>query len=428
MTTKRHIAHITLEALTPLKAGSQSVDFLQDSPVQKDWNNLPMILGSSIAGALRAKFQNKFKDKTSDIFGEENGSKIIISNALLLDKTAKVCETLLLEKDDFLRLFENLPLREHTAIDEKGVTINGAKFNEEVVFKGSRFKFSIELVEDDKTSFYDILSMFGDDDFKLGGGASKGFGEFKIIDIRYGHLDTSEYNSSLNFELKNRYQIQNKTDQSLTKYEINISPDNFFIFGSGFGDFEVDMTPVFEQTISYDTGSISNPKVLIPASSIKGALLHRTLYHICKLEGITADNGLKEALNRAKPLIVPLFGEAKDTDKNSKKGDILISDCFKANNATTKIFDHVAIDRFTGGAMDKMLFQEKTIAKDNDTYHIKISIKNEQEKDKKLIKAFENTLLDVTLGRLPLGGATTKGHGVFSGKVLKNGIELKDGK
>ncbi|WP_201030394.1 hypothetical protein, partial [Campylobacter fetus] len=76
------------------------------------------------------------------------------------------------------------------------------------------------------------------------------------------------------------------------------------MFGSGFGDFEVDMTPVFEQTISYDTRSISNPKVLIPASSIKGALLHRTLYHICKLEDITADNGLKEALNRAKLLIV----------------------------------------------------------------------------------------------------------------------------
>ncbi|OCR85026.1 RAMP superfamily CRISPR-associated protein [Campylobacter fetus] len=427
MTTKRHIAHITLEALTPLKVGSQSVDFLQDSPVQKDWNNLPMILGSSISGVLRAKFQGKFEDKTSDIFGKENGSKIIISNALLLDKNAKVCETLLLEKDDFLRLFENLPLREHTAIDEKGVTINGAKFNEEVVFKGSRFKFSIELVEDDKTSFDDILSIFGDDDFRLGGGASKGFGEFKIIDIRYEHLDTSKYNSSLNFELKES-QIQNKTDQSLTKYEINISPDNFFMFGSGFGDFEVDMTPVFEQTISYDTRSISNPKVLIPASSIKGALLHRTLYHICKLEGITADDGLKEALNRAKLLIVPLFGEAKDRDKNGKKGDILMSDCFKANDATTKIFDHVAIDRFTGGAMDKMLFQEKTIAKDNDTYHIKISIKNEQEKDKKLIEAFENTLLDVTLGRLPLGGATTKGHGVFSGKVLKNGTELKESK
>lgn len=131
MATKRHVAHVTLEALTPLKVGSQSVDFLQDSPVQKDWNNLPMILGSSIAGVLRVKFQ----DRTDDIFGKENGSKIIISNALLLDKTAKVCETLLLEKDDFLSLFENLPLREHTAINEKGLAIDRSKFNEEVVLK-----------------------------------------------------------------------------------------------------------------------------------------------------------------------------------------------------------------------------------------------------------------------------------------------------
>ncbi|WP_419355629.1 RAMP superfamily CRISPR-associated protein [Campylobacter fetus] len=296
MATKRHVAHVTLEALTPLKVGSQSVDFLQDSPVQKDWNNLPMILGSSIAGVLRVKF----KDKTDDIFGKENGSKIIISNALLLDKTAKVCETLLLEKDDFLSLFENLPLREHTAINEKGLAIDKSKFNEEVVFKGSKFKFSIELVEDDKESFNDILSLLIDDDFRLGGGSSKGFGEFEIKRIRYGYLDVSEYSSSLNFELKNVYQKQSQTGQKLTKYELNIAPDNFFMFGSGFGDSDADMTPVFEQTISYDTSSISNPKVLIPASSIKGALLHRTLYHICKLEGITVDKSLEEALREAK--------------------------------------------------------------------------------------------------------------------------------
>ncbi len=309
MATKRHVAHVTLEALTPLKVGSQSVDFLQDSPVQKDWNNLPMILGSSIAGVLRVKFQ----DRTDDIFGKENGSKIIISNALLLDKTAKVCETLLLEKDDFLSLFENLPLREHTAINEKGLAIDRSKFNEEVVFKGSKFKFSIELVEDDKESFNDILSLLIDDDFRLGGGSSKGFGEFEIKRIRYGYLDVSEYSSSLNFELKNVYsnktqdlelknvyQKQSHTGQKLTKYELNITPDNFFMFGSGFGDSDADMTPVFEQTISYDTSSISNPKVLIAASSIKGALLHRTLYHICKLEGITVDKSLEEALREAK--------------------------------------------------------------------------------------------------------------------------------
>ena len=31
--TKRYIAHITIEAQTPLKVGSGSSDFLQDSPI-----------------------------------------------------------------------------------------------------------------------------------------------------------------------------------------------------------------------------------------------------------------------------------------------------------------------------------------------------------------------------------------------------------
>ncbi|QMS60820.1 hypothetical protein IXZ18_08475 [Campylobacter fetus subsp. venerealis bv. intermedius] len=117
--------------------------------------------------------------------------------------------------------------------------------------------------------------MLIDDDFRLGGGSSKGFGEFEIKRIRYGYLDVSEYSSSLNFELKNVYsnktqdlelknvyQKQSQTGQKLTKYELNITPDNFFMFGSGFGDSDADMTPVFEQTISYDTSSISNPKFL----------------------------------------------------------------------------------------------------------------------------------------------------------------------
>jgi len=134
----KHTAHITIQADTPLKVGSNNSDFLQDAPIQKDWNGLPMILGTSIAGVLRKDFQWD----TDDIFGKENGSKIIISNALLLDEKGKVNEKLLLQKSPFLKIFDNLPLREHTAIDDKGVTKDGAKFDEEVVYKGTKFKFS----------------------------------------------------------------------------------------------------------------------------------------------------------------------------------------------------------------------------------------------------------------------------------------------
>ena len=53
----RYLAQITLQTKTPLKVGSGDSDFLTDSPVQKDWNGLPIILGTSIAGILREKIR-----------------------------------------------------------------------------------------------------------------------------------------------------------------------------------------------------------------------------------------------------------------------------------------------------------------------------------------------------------------------------------
>lgn len=154
MTNNLFIAYIIFEAKTALKVGSRNADFLQDSPIQKDWNELPMILGTSITGVLRKEFEEKM---AKEIFGSGDiGSKTIISNALLLDENKKVNESLLLEKSKFLENFIVLPIREHNATNHKGVTIDKSKYDEEVVFKGTQFKFSIEMLnenEDDKTSF-----------------------------------------------------------------------------------------------------------------------------------------------------------------------------------------------------------------------------------------------------------------------------------
>ena len=72
------------------------------------------------------------------------------------------------------------------------------------------------------------------------------------------------------------------------------------------------------------------------------------------------------------------------------------------------------------------MFQEKTIADDGTSYTIEILL-DDSLKDAYL-EAFEAALLDITTGMLPLGGATTKGHGVFSGVVLENGVNLSIGK
>ena len=39
-------------------------------------------------------------------------------------------------------------------------------------------------------------------------------------------------------------------------------------------------------------------------------------------------------------------------------------------------------------------------------------------------EAFEKTLKDITSGMLSLGGVTAKGHGIFSGILLKDGKQI----
>lgn len=409
----RHIAHIIIEADTPLKVGSNASDFLQDSPVQKDFNALPMILGTSIAGVLRKDFDNNLVD---DIFGNENGSKVIISNALLLDEKENVSENLLLTKTPFLKIFDNLPIREHTVITEKGVSDN--KFDEEVVYKGTKFKFSIEMIEDEKKSFEKILELLLISSFRLGGGSTKGFGKLKIIEIKKDSFDIDNYenySSSLNHTLNNEHNMQIKDDKNYTKYLLKIEPEDFFIFGSGFGDSDSDSTPVYESTIDYDEAKLSKKEILIPASSIKGAIAHRATFHLNSILGntIEAKNGIDT--------IKEIFGEAKDSKEETKKGSkgkVIFSDCFKEDNKEIKVFDHVSIDRFTGGAIDGALFQEKTIAQ-NDMWNIEILLHVDVKDNER--KAFKKSLLDITTGMLALGGMTTKGHGAFIGDLFEDG-------
>jgi len=415
----RHIAHITIEAETPLKVGSNASDFLQDSPVQKDWNGLPMILGTSIAGVLRKDFQGDVKD----IFGEECGSKVIFSNALLLNEKAEVCEELLLEKTPFLQLFYNLPIREHTIITDKGVS--GNKFDEEVVYKGTRFKFSIEMIEDDKESFDEVLNLLYSSSFRLGGGSTKGFGKVKIFEIKtasFNRENYKSYSSSLNYvglAVPNNL-LGDTQPTNYTKYTLRITPDDFFMFGSGFGDSDADSTPVYEKVIKYDgkNSGLTDKQILIPASSIKGALSHRTAFYYNKAIDATIESG-NAKVGENNDAVKAIFGHKKefvDDKELGQKGKILISDCFKNDNNQTKTFDHVAIDRFTGGAMDGALFQEKTIADDRE---YKIEILLEKNIEEKYIKAFQDALNDICIGMLPLGGMTTKGHGSFCGNWSK---------
>ena len=55
---KIFLAHIIIGAKTPLKVGGGKNDLFYDAPVQRDFNDLPMILGTSVSGILRKAFED----------------------------------------------------------------------------------------------------------------------------------------------------------------------------------------------------------------------------------------------------------------------------------------------------------------------------------------------------------------------------------
>lgn len=216
------------------------------------------------------------------------------------------------------------------------------------------------------------------------------------------------------------------------KYELTLEPEDFFLFGSGFGDEEADMTPVKETIVTgWEIGKAELKEVyyLVPATSIKGAIAHRVAFHYNRKKKRFADdktmtvNDRNQYLGKNNKAVKLLFGsEGDEKGKGKLRGNVILSDLF-INNVSEKLLNHVAIDRFTGGAIKGALFSEKTVYGGGNELKIKILVKM-KDMDDDVVIAFEQTLDDICKGMLPLGGGINRGHGIFTGTIKKNGGEL----
>jgi CRISPR/Cas system CMR subunit Cmr4 (Cas7 group RAMP superfamily) len=158
---------------------------------------------------------------------------------------------------------------------------------------------------------------------------------------------------------------------------------------------------------------------LVPGSSIKGAIAHRTAFHYNKILKRWAEtrNGKVGKDNEA---VFNLFG-IESKGETGQRGKIIIDDLYfndlEVNNG--KIFNHVAIDRFTGGAMNGALFSEKVshLVENDKVFEINLSLDKTEFNDENINESLEAALIDICKGLLSLGGMTTKGNGMFTGKL-----------
>lgn len=453
----RFLAHIILEAETPIVIGSGRKTMLTDSEILKDYNGLPYIPGTSIAGVIRHALPVDLGNKFFGLKDDKNnkGSEIIFSEAKLLNGSGLVIDRLCDTDDNFSKRFKNLPKRNHVRISHRGVAEDHGKFDEEVIYKGCRFCFEIEMVarssekEYASNTFDQVLTEIQKDTFRIGGGTRVGFGKMHPVSIKKRSFDLkkkeelSSYlatNSSLEKDYSGWEDFKNNSikNQNWIKYSLTLKPMDFFSFGSGKGDNDVDTVPVKESYVKWDgnNGFFVENALLIPASSLKGALAHRVAYYYNLKHKIYAMQiSVEEFENYTgsnNPAVRMLFGCQKEGEGETvqKRGIAIFNDIF-ADYPGDKILNHVAIDRFTGGAMDGALYSEKVVdGKGKITFHTEVLIEKLPAIDnndidtqttiyKDAIEAFEKALGDIDKGLLPLGGGNGRGHGIFKCKFTR---------
>lgn len=459
--THINVARFIIEAATPISIGTGEKDFITDAPVLKDINGLPYIPGSSLAGVVRHAIG---EEKARNFFGFSDqrnpdnnmGSEIIFSNAVMIGKKGEVLDGLInLDfTDSFYSKFQTLPIRQHNRINHKGVVEDAGKFDEQVVYKGTRFCFEIENVSDNQedSNFSEVINTFFSKELRIGSGTRSGFGEIKIVSCTVAALNLEnlehlrayiDKSSSLRKDqfwskdfVKNQSDKEKRINDKWTEYSLELKADDFFLFGSGFGNDDADMTPVRESIITWnnDIPEFEDDYVLIPATSMKGAISHRVAYHYNKLEGVFADKVDEEEYfkhvgnnNKAIRMLFGSEGEndkkkVEETENKQQRGNVIFSDLIvDTTTIKKKILNHVAIDRFTGGAIEGALFQEEVLFGNDTSFHMKILLDTSNVEEENITKAFIQSLKDITTGMLPLGGGVNRGHGSFNGILSING-------
>lgn len=441
----RFLARLVIEAKTPLSVGSGEKNILTDALVATDVNGLPYIPGTAIAGIVRHMIG---EESAKSFFGfqggsnEGHGSEIIFTEARVLNSKGEVVDGMNLDAkdDDLLKYYDKLPIRQHVRINDRGVTTKAGKFDEQVVFAGTRFCFELEMVakNEDITNFNLALDQIKNSIFRIGSGTRCGFGEIQVVDLQKRRLDLKKQSElelylnksselSMDWSGWEKHDVDSKGAEDWVKYELRLTPENFFLFGSGFGDDEVDMTPVKEKKLDWKDGKgeLTEELVLIPASSVKGALAHRVAFYYNKLnDRFVGCTGTKEPkVGNDNEAVQALFGYENQSERKQVRGNLLFSDVIECK-LNDKILNHVAIDRFTGGAIDGALFLEKTTYGEGHKFTFTILAKSGALSNEKVKQALENALMDICRGLLPLGGGVNRGNGVFKGSLYENDVEV----
>ncbi|MFK8016968.1 MAG: RAMP superfamily CRISPR-associated protein [Gammaproteobacteria bacterium] len=453
--THRYVARFTLEATTAISLASGDKDGLFDVSLVHDANGLPTIPGTALAGVLRSLYlrdRRREHDEewaqadTNEVFGQQDGkvaltSRLAVSFGFLQDSHGDPVDQLLLgEEAQKLRTDPMLvaalaqmatpTTRDRVSLNHRGVSQNF--FNRTVLNAG--YRFSGELIlsgnADNDGLFKDICGLLCHPLLRLGGATRAGLGRVECKSLHIGSFDLQDSMQrrvflKLNIGVGNTIGLSNQPPKApevpgVVRATLQLTPQTPWRFGggdeasvSGDGEEVADLLPKMESCWSWKDGKAEAKalELLVPASSIKGALAHRVAFYLnCEAKRWAENTDEFDATKD--PDLVTLFGDASDDKrKTGQAGHVLIDDAYAPRDpASLQVVMHNSIDRFTGGVRNRFLFTEEVVHQTG----AKVTLTIETDGVSKAAQmALARALDDLRNGELPLGAASSRGLGFF---------------
>lgn len=461
----------TLKAETPIHVGGLGGDADTDLALAVNGRGNYYIPGTSLAGALRGWMGRLFSElRVNQIWGFQKQPLKKEEDEKLKEEDRGYASFIMID-DAEIQGKQKVEIREGVAIDRHtGAAAERFKYSRAILPKGAEFPLNITFDSqygEPPAELWHLLQALERGDIRIGAAKTRGLGR---VQLHHPKIEKQSLNNAegLFDALINGGETQNwtaikanhdyKAPENLN-VEIAWTPrDPVMVKAEGDG-IAIDMLPLVSQV---DSGV----RFVIPGSSIKGVLrahaerIVRTVRQI-NISDMKFDKQLQVSL------VEVLFGSAEKNSGKSKNGKaksngqigtISIDDCYatipmsatdwaKVENATSMEKDlkphlkaalggkgdpyeklqpamHVAVDRWTGGAADGMLYSVlEPIGLEWEAIGLQVDLARLKKYHEALVQPAIALLLlvlrDFANRKIPIGYGTNRGMGTVAVTDMK---------
>lgn len=347
----------------------------------------PFIPSTSLAGVLRQALQGLVPDAELVLFGsiDDKGTQSALQiNDIPLEDT-------------------NIVVRDGIRIDDvRGVTVDGAKYDFEVIESGATGQLRIDCVirryhEQQGDKIEKALAALANvlqHGIAIGARTVNGFGRVACKDIALEHYDFTKPDHV------KAWLIGKDGDSVAIPKQALVADRDLVINMDAYLEDTVLIKSIFEE--AWEDTSVA---LFVPGTSVKGVLRHQC-------------GRILQAIGMNDTLVNTLFGYSNDDDKDSRKGRVMVDEIYFDKQFNQEEQPRIRVDRFTGGAMNGALFQDHPVRNtkgDTVTFPLRMTVKNCNDAEAGLVLLL---VKDLMTGQVTLGANRTIGYGRVQGKSV----------